>query len=412
MKINGYFKIRLKKALKLYPAIISVTLLLIVCIALASAVILKYNSGEDKTQKLKVGIVGDLSNTYLGIGITAIQNLDTSRFTIEFVTLEEDDAKKDLSNGNLSGYIRIPDGFVDAVMTMDNIPISYVTNNSPTGFGSILMDEVARSISDMVTESQKGIYGMQEMSDEHEKYDTYWENTDKLNIEYIDQVLKRTEIYEIRYMGASEGVSMGGYFVGGGIMIFLLLWGISCNSLLLKKDRSLESILISRGQKLIPQVLSDYMSFFTVTLVTFLIFSAIAGGILQFVKVGIIELDRSYFFDYILYVIKIIPVLLMVSSLQFLFYEAINGTVAVVLTQFLFAIGTGYICGCLYPSYFFPVSVQKIASLLPTGVGVSYMRQCLSESLSLDVFIGVLAYFILFISLAIVSRKYGLESER
>ena len=197
---------------------------------------------------------------------------------------------------------------------------------------------------------------------------------------------------------------MGGYFVCGGIMLFLMLWGISCSSVLIKKDRSLEKLLLSRGQSVCSQVTSEFLSFFLITLATFVLFASVAGIALQFFKTGIREIDNNYVFDYVLYIIKLVPVLLMMTSLQFLFYEIVSGTVGVVLLQFVYAIGTGYICGCLYPSHYFPESVQSAAALLPTGFGVTYMRQTLSSSLSSGTFIGVLSYTALFLVLSTLFR--------
>ena len=407
MNSKKYFKLRLKKTMHHYPAILAINIILVICIALGCILIINKNATSESKQKLKIGIVGDLTDTYLDIGITAIQNMDTSNLSIEFVNQSsEAEAKTNIKNGRISGYIRIPEGFVDAVMDMDNIPVSYVTNNAPNGFGSILMNEVAKSISDIVTHTQKGIYGMQEFERKYNTEQTMRELTDKLNYIYILSVLNRTNSFEAEYIGIGDGLSMGGYFACGGIMIFLMLWGISCSSLLLKKDRSLEKLLISRGQSVHTQVMSEFLSFFLITFVTFVIFSLLAGIGLQFFKSGIRELDNAFFFDFIFYVVKIIPVLLMVTSLQFLFYELVSGTVGVVLLQFVYAIGTGYICGCLYPSYYFPESVQRIASLLPTGVGVTYMRQTMSSSLSLNVTLGTILYTALFMGLIIVFRNY------
>ena len=99
----------------------------------------------------------------------------------------------------------------------------------------------------------------------------------------------------------------------------------------------------------------------------------------------------------------------MMTSLQFLFYEFISSTVGVILAQFLFAVGTGYICGCLYPSHYFPVTIQKFAAFLPTGVGVSYMRQTIYSSPSVKALLGAAIYFIVFFMLTIAVRKHKTE---
>lgn len=407
MKTKRYFLLQLKKASKHYPAIIAINILLIVCITVSCMLIINKKASSDEMQKLKVGIVGDLTHTYLDVGITAIQNLDSSRFSVELITYDDEDTAKDkLKSGELTGYIRVPDGFVSSLINMDNIPISYVSNNGPVGLGSILVTEVASTISNTVVETQRGVYGLQRLAKTYTPKESVWRLTDKINAKYILSVLNRTNTFETEYVGVSDGLSTGGYFVCGGIMMFLLLWGISCSSILIKKDRSLDKLLFSKGQSLFSQTLSEYIVFFLITLVTFIIFATILGTVLQFYQCGIKEIDYKYLTDYIMYIIGIIPVLLMITSLQFLFYELVSGSVSVILIQFIFAIGTGYICGCLYPSHYFPVSIQNFAHYLPTGFGVTYMRQLLSDSLSFESFLGTSLYFIAFFLLSIAIRKH------
>ena len=186
MKTKKYFKLRLKKALLHYPAIIAINIILVVCISASCILLINKNADSDNKQRIKIGIAGDLTDTYLDIGITAIQNIDTSNLSIEFIThSSEEEAKTMLKNGETAGYIRVPDGFVESVMDMDNIPVSYVTNNSPNGFGSILMNEIAKTISDTVAHTQKGIYGMQKLERKYDTEQSLRELTDKLNYEYI-----------------------------------------------------------------------------------------------------------------------------------------------------------------------------------------------------------------------------------
>lgn len=403
---NKYFSLQLKRVAKHYPSILLINIILIVCIAFSCVLIINKSADDDSKQKIKVGIVGDLTNTYLDVGISAIQNLDSSRFSVELIPLETEDSAKDMViDGKLIGYIRIPDGFVNSVIKMDNIPIAFVTHSGPSGFGSILTSDVANTISETITETQKGIYGMRKLAKENGKTKNLSKLTDLLNIKYIYSVLNRSSNYTTDYVGMGDGLSMGGYFVCGGIMMFLLLWGISCSSVLLKKDRSMEKLLISKGQSVFSQVFSEYFVFFIITLVTFLLFATAAGIILQYIQIGINELDYQYVSYYLTYIIKLIPVFLMITALQFLFYEIVSGTVGVILLQFVFALGTGYICGCLYPSFYFPVSVQKIAAVLPTGVGLTYMRQSLSSNLTTKTLLFASAYFLLFFGLAVTARK-------
>ena len=96
---------------------------------------------------------------------------------------------------------------------MNNIPLVYITSDSPTGFGSILTNEIARTISDTVAETQKGIYGMQKISKEYKKTQNYKKNTEKINIEYqdnkdkIDKLAKMLNVFPEEMIAVGDGIN-------------------------------------------------------------------------------------------------------------------------------------------------------------------------------------------------------------
>ncbi len=412
MKKRTYFALVQKRALKLYPQIMLVAILLVSALVLSCAMLVNRDNSSEEKQKVRVGIVGNSTDTYLGIGVDILTEIDVSRFSIDFIRIDEESARKEVVSGKMAGYVKIPDDFISSVVYGDNIPVLYVTSNSPTGFGSIMMEEIGSIISDMIMGAQDAILGMQDVA-KNTGYDgDLYERTEELNIEYIDNILNRSKAYSIEYVGISDKLSLGAYLFCGILMLLLLLWGIVCNRLLSKNDRSFDMLLHSKGQTVFSQVISEIICYFFVMFVTFLIFATITGSVFQFVSVGINELDKAHLSDYISYIFKIIPVLLMVSALHVLFYDLISGDVGVILFQFIFALGTGYISGCLYPAYFFPLTVQRIAGVLPTGVGVSYLRQTLSHDVSPRSLFSVVIYTVVFIGLATLMRRYRLAGKR
>lgn len=58
---------------------------------------------------------GDVDETYLGIGLLALQRMDTLRFAIDFSTMTEDEAEKKLAAGELAAYVDISGKFCRGV---------------------------------------------------------------------------------------------------------------------------------------------------------------------------------------------------------------------------------------------------------------------------------------------------------
>ena len=76
--------------------------------------------------------------------------------------------------------------------------------------------------------------------------------------------------------------------------------------------------------------------------------------------------------------LRALPFMLLIVLLSVFLWELVPGTVNGILLQFIASIGIGYISGCFYPSNMFPEAVQSFASVLPTGVALSGLRDALS----------------------------------
>ena len=75
--------------------------------------VIESSTSSESSEKIKIGVVGDYSDNYFKTGITALENLDTSRLSIDLVRCNsEDDAKVKLSNDTISAYVLVPEGFV------------------------------------------------------------------------------------------------------------------------------------------------------------------------------------------------------------------------------------------------------------------------------------------------------------
>ena len=142
-----YLLAQMKRVKKALPAVLIMTLLLTGCIALISKVMLMADSSSEKKQKVQIGLVGDISGSYLGFGISALQHLDSSRFAIEFIEMEEEEARDRLNHGTLSAFVIVPEGFVEAAVRGENMPLTYVSTSGSLRLGSMIMNELVNTIS-------------------------------------------------------------------------------------------------------------------------------------------------------------------------------------------------------------------------------------------------------------------------
>ncbi len=405
-KLLVYFKLQLKRCLKSYISILLVTLILFAGVALTLNMILSINGNAESNQKLKIGMVGDFTDTYLEVGVKAIETLDNTKFFIELIELEdEDEAIEFISEKEINAYVVIPENFVKSVWYGDNLALKYVMPEDSTSIISVLSADIVKAVSSMVTNTQSGIYaslnycydvgGIQDVSDKNMA----------LNIKYVNLALSRNKISEISEIGIKDSLSLEAYYVCGMITLFLLIFGIAFCSIYAKKNLPLNRVLNSKGMSCSKMVLGEYLSFLLFTVITMIIVMLLAGFALNKAELLIPELSEMVLKDFLVLGFKLIPAIMALIALQYLIYELTSNIISSVLLQFIVALGLAYISGCFYPDFFFPDAVRTVAGMLPSGVAFGYIRSCIvNNNIMLNLMLCI-CYTVVFIGLAILIRK-------
>lgn len=411
MKKSVYFKLQLKRVFKHYPSVLLITFASVVGIAITVAALLYINSNADDKQKITIGIVGDTEDTYLDMAVYALQNMDNSSFYVNFTEMSEDDAKDALNKNKISGYVYVPYNYIKDVAYGRNYPAKYISSKNARDFGGIIVNELAEAVSDIITETQKGVYSAIELAEDINAEENLYEKTEKLNMGYFKFVLNRHEIYSLDFVGIKDHLSYGGYYICGFLVFFLMIWGISCNKILSAKNYGLSRSLYSRGMNPVWQILCEYTGYFIVTFVTVILIAFIAGGDVSNCNLNIRELEGADILYCVGFAFKIIPVIIMFTAMHFMVYEIFDNIVSSILVQFIIAVGLGYVSGCFYPNTFFPETVQKITYYLPSGAGFSYVRKMMSGVQVNGEFEIIMIYAVIFILTAIIIRKYRLGKD-
>ena len=409
-KTGKYLEVQIKRVLRFFPTVLLITLLMGVAVALVGGQILAEKLSGEKQKKLAIGVVGDTSDSYLGIGIYALKQLDSSRFAMELLEMDEAQAKRQLLAGELNAYLVVPDGFVDSVVSGENKSIACYTGTGQAGLGVMAVREFAQVVSELVVKSQNGIYGMQSIGREYGlEQDRYWDATNELNLKYIDFVLSRTDIYELETLGVSQGLSTQGYYVCGFVVLFLLIWGVNGCPLFVRRDMSMANLLAADGRGPLVQVLCEYAAYLLMMAASLLCVAALLGGTSEFLELSIPEWKEIDFSVIFSFAVKLLPVTAMLTAMALLGHELVTDCVSGVLLQFFVAIVFGYLSGCLYPSSFFPQVVQRIGAILPSGVAVEYGARCMKEASVWSALLPTLIYLLLFLAGTWMLRRRKLQ---
>jgi hypothetical protein len=369
-----YTSLQVKKMFRSFPAVFFMTLFLAGGIVLLAWLQLQMggNTGDDR--KIRLGIVGDMNDSYLGFGITALENMDSSRFELELVACSEEEAREALEDGDLSGYLRIPEGFVSSIVHGENKKVTYVMKGGQAGIGAALVQELSETISTLVTESQSGIYSLRDFYERQGESGSVSEDMDKLTLEYFSRILGRTNLFTMKILGDDQELSLIGYYGCSLLLCFLLLFGMNCGNLLIIEDHALGKMLRGAGVGAFPQVIGEFLAYFAMFAANLTGIGVAAAALMSATGVQIPELANGEELPGML--IRILPMIILIAALQFFLYSLADSLSGGLLLQFLTMLVLSYLSGCFYPVSYFPKGLRRTAEILPTG-------QALEDLLSL-----------------------------
>ena len=406
MRYVKYFRIQLKRALKLAVGIFPTAMLLFASLALVAFCMFRFGILSSSKTKYQIGIVGDLEASYLGFGIYAVQTLDSSRLMVDFIPMTEEEAKKAYRKGEIVAYVTVPEEFLESIgYGRNDVPLRYVTTEGQKGVGAYLMDELAQVVSRLVTSSQCSIYSMQEVAYILGKTDEIDEWTDDLNLTLINYVLNRTNLVEMEELGLSKGLLVRSYYFCTILLLFCFLFGVSSAGFFLHRNDDLGKWMMMRGIGPVPQVLCEYVTYFALTFLCM----CVPLSILTVATKNLSFLNMKVWLDELLW--AMVPITLLASTMHFMIYEVVKNPVANILLQFIGVLGMGYISGYIYPASFFPAGVARVGKILPTGVALDYLSAALPGGNNATAFWCAILYSACFLTISIVARRWMIMRE-
>lgn len=406
-----YLSLQLKRMMKALPGICLLTVVLTVSLLVLFRAMLFATQSADEKQVARIGIVGDLSDSYLGVGIHVLMNMEGVKSLADIRTMEDSEAEEKFASGEISAYLIVPDGFIDSLLTGENKEILYVTREETQGIAGMLVNELVSAISELVTTSQTNIYAMQTYLIRHDMRDRISEATEGMNLSYISVVLNRMDIYEMQQLGVSNKISLTGHLFTGVLLLLVLLWGIQCVTLLVREDDALVKLLKSKGLREEAQVGAELIAYVLLQCITLCVVFVCVTIVIFAMELEIPEWAALELSEKLGYICKWFPVVLMMAALQAFLYELVTVTMNGVLIQFIVAVVMAYLGGCIYPISFFPKVIQLPAQWSPVGVALRYVQKQLSEQGVLVELLVILLYTGLFVGLQIWRRKSRIAEE-
>lgn len=396
--MGKYFWMQCKRVLRFLPLVLCVAAVLFGSLAAIYNEMIRMSEESDAKTKFKVGLVGTAGDSYLQLGLAALESFDSSRFAVEIVTMTEPEAETAMTRGDIAAYVAIPEGFMEAAFRGEFMPLKYVSTVGAVGLVTLFKDEITLVINDILTEAQKGIYGAGNAL--HSQGLSSGEAINELSIEYAEFVFDRAKAYSVKELGISDGLGLEGYLLSGLTVLFLMLICLPFAPMLVRRDHSLSRMLAARRRSVLGQVACEFGAY---------LLGLLALLVVVLVCLSAVGIEHSISGHGILYTV---PVVLMVGSLSFLLYEATSDLISGVLLQFFVTLCLCFISGCLYPNYFFPEMVQKIGAVLPAGIARTQIAGCITGEFSMGFTLALMGFAVTFFGVAMLIRMHRVTRAR
>ena len=388
--MGKYFYLQLKRLLKIIVPVLLVAAILFGCLALAYQAVVSLTDDSKEQTKIKFGVVGTAGDTFLEMGMLALNTIDSSRFAIRFVTMEEAEAEEQMRRGEIAAFVVIPEGFIDKAMCGEIMPVKYVSTAGAVGIVTLLKDEITKMVEDIVIETQKGIFGAGDALRDEGLSGGAAEN--EITFKYFDFIFSRSKMYAVSQLGNAEEIGLEEYLLSGFCVVLLTLVCLVFAPMMVRSDMSIARVLAAARRPVALQAFCD----FSVYLIG--IFSVIAVLMGVALYTGWVELTAGL-------VVQWIAIVIAMGALSFLLYELTSNLISGVLLQFFALLALCFVSGCFYPVTFFPEPVQTLAAYLPTGIARTQLAESFVGVMHMDGALMLLVYGVIFFGAAVLVRK-------
>ena len=389
--MGRYFQLQCKRMLRYLPGVLLATLILLGAMLLIFQLLVGQSNTGEENQKVAIALCGETDHPFLQMGITAMTSFDSSKMALEVLEMEEAEATHALASGNIAAYAVIPEGFVDAAFAGDIMQIKFCSTTGATGMVSLLKEELSRVVSDLLLNSQEGVYGMWDALVDNGLYDRTDGQMDRMALVYVDYILVRDRMYTVTELGIGDDLGLEGYLLCGLGVLFLLLICLPFASVMIPGDPALGRMLCSKKKSPWKQALCDFLAY-TVILLCLLLTFVVAAKVCFPDAVTVERVFRG------------LPVLLFAAAFSFMVYSLSRDIIGGVMLQFFVSVVLCFASGCLYPVHFFPVQVQQLAQWLPTGLARSQLASCITGSAPDWTLLALLSDCAVMIAIGVISR--------
>jgi ABC-2 type transport system permease protein len=236
MKKRGYFMINLftinlKQIMPSRKNCIIVVLILVILIPIA----LFLGSGKQKTTALTLGIVDNDNNIYSKMLVSYFEDNESFSKNVKILKGTNDEMEAIFHKNQIDAYIEIPEGFVENMMNLNNVPIKVrISNHNATK--SIVLLNVLSSYEKYISAVEVGTVTLYDMMTLNNLPDEEIEDKNvQLSYDLIFTALGRDTFFDWREVVSTKDTPIMVYILFAVKTILLLYMGVYSGMNLIKE---------------------------------------------------------------------------------------------------------------------------------------------------------------------------------
>lgn len=369
-------------------------------------------------------------NRYIEQAFAVLESMDTVGSWCNFETYhDEEQAIAKMQSGDVSVVVVLPENFIHSILYGENTPARIIYPKESITNTSMVFREVIRSATADLSSAQAGVYAVDDAFDEYVGDDSAkYDAQTALNLRYLAYALDRSAYYEEIDVTDMGGSSVVQFYVAAGLLMVLLMCGITCYELLKDDSGVLAASLKKCG---ISPVYSHICKVLGVTLVLWLIsvvlYTLCALSVTRIPELAdiisvvgtkevlvlpgggekvILRANKDAFARLIAGAFGLFVMLFSIYSMAGFIFRLSGKAASGVIMLFLLSFSMMYASGCLIPSSMLPPAVAKVGQYMPTYYMFDMCRQLLNGTVNVvtviinavfsAVFLGASAFVTLF----------------
>ena len=364
-----YLRITWKRSLRLLPAQLFITVVLLASMSCLVFGAQKFLYGEQLYRQQKVAIVVEDDSRYTPMLIKFVQQMDSVRTACKFQIEDREDAFLQLQEGEVLAVMVVPQNVLEDIMNGTNTPVQVYMPLDAT-FESTVFGELLASGASLLTTAQAQTYAVYDLAisadtlaaqqsetpQAMEHLHQYEQDIDEWN---LDRALKRGKLFSTETVNVTGKVDLPLFYgISAGILI-TMLWGMGASFLQLpapeQTGRMLHRAGLSTGRQITTLWLVEGCWLFLLQI----------GYLLLLGKMLRLYMDIQLTWSSGLLLALFLTALL-VSSLQLLVYTFVKEQGLAIITLAILSMGMLFLSGGLVPAAFLPKGINAAATYLPT----------------------------------------------